>query len=480
MRVRMWGAAVLAALAVSCGAAEGREPLRVTLTFDDGLKDHIRVAAPELEARGWRGTFNIVTDLIGTGETRLTWDDVRELIRRGHEITTHTKRHPNLVSLLKAGKTDLVRREIADSRDAIADRTGFTPRYMCSPYVQQNEETARICREEGLRQMLDGRHNFGAGNEDSVGDVVERRLSAGKRHLDILHHGVTAAGGGWRPFKDRASFARHLDRIARLEKEGKVIVTDYDGMVSDCALRAKAWPRHGVIALSFDDKHLEGWKRALPLFRKYGAMATFCMAGPIGSNEIAFVRRAMAEGHELALHGQRHLKADEECAKFGAEKYWQEEIAPQLAACKAAGIPVRSFAYPNCRHSAETDALFFRHGFTRVRGSIFGVDAPQPHDPKGEKLDRWKPLATFDPMYSPAVGYLIERNIANVIMGENYHTDIADILASMKRAGERGELLSLVSHGIAPNAKGINMKTEWLERMLASARDFGVIVRGLR
>ena len=58
--------------------------------------------------------------------------------------------------------------------------------------------------------------------------------------------------------------------------------------------------------------------------------------------------------------------------------------------------------------------------------------------------------------------------------------DLVDILASMRRAGERGELLSIVSHGIAPDAKRINMKTEWLERMLAAANDFGVIVRGLR
>ena len=40
-----------------------------------------------LEERGWRGTFNIVTDWIGKNEKFLTWEDVRELIRRGHEVT---------------------------------------------------------------------------------------------------------------------------------------------------------------------------------------------------------------------------------------------------------------------------------------------------------------------------------------------------------------------------------------------------------
>ena len=155
-------------------------------------------------------------------------------------------------------------------------------------------------------------------------------------------------------------------------------------------------------------------------------------------------------------------------------------MEPQVTACRMAGIPVRSFAYPNCRHNAETDELFFRHGFTRVRGSIAGVKSPNPHDPKGRKLDQWKPVATYDPLYAPATALLTERNIANVIMGASYHTDIEDILAAMARCGERAELLSIVSHGIAPEPNGISMRTEWLERMLSSAARLGVVVRGVR
>ena len=65
-------------------------------------------------------------------------------------------------------------------------------------------------------------------------------------------------------------------------------------------------------------------------------------------------------------------------------------------------------------------------------------------------------------------------------MGESYHTDIEDILRAIKRAGERGEALFVVSHGIEPDAKDISMKTEWLERILSSADDSGVLVRGIR
>ena len=464
-----------------CAPEAEREPLRVALTFDDSLKDHLLIAAPMLEERGWRGTFNIVTDWVGKNDRMMTWDDVRELIRRGHEVTTHTKSHPNCVNLLEKGRADRVRDELVRSRDLIAEKTGFTPRFFCSPGVAQNDETGRICREVGLRQMMKPRYNFGSNNADRVTATVNWLIGRGERRADILHHGVSQADhGGWRSFVDRESFRRHLDAIAELERQGRIVVTDYDGMVSDCALRARPWPHHGVVALSFDDRNFGDWERAFPLFTKYGASATFFACGGIGTNEVAFARKALAAGHEFALHGAHHANADEALAKSGADGYWKSEMEPQIAACRAAGLSVYSFAYPNCRHNAETDALFFGHGFTRVRGSVIGARSPNPYDPKGAKLDQWEPVETYDPVYAPATAFLTERNIANVIMGESYHTDIGDILRAMARCGERAELLSIVSHGIAPDAKGISMKTEWLERMLSSAKDLGVVVRGVR
>ena len=154
------GAAALMLAAFTASAA----PLRVALTFDDSLKDHLLVAAPMLEERGWRGTFCIVTDWVGKDDMHLVWDDVRELVRRGHKIATHTKSHQNLVALLEKGQEATVRREIRDSADKIASETGVAPRFMVAPFGKQNETTARICRELGLRQAEVPRYNFGSNN----------------------------------------------------------------------------------------------------------------------------------------------------------------------------------------------------------------------------------------------------------------------------------------------------------------------------
>ena len=189
----------------------------------------------------------------------------------------------------------------------------------------------------------------------------------------------------------------------------------------------------------------------------------------------------MAAGHEVGMHGLNHRDAPATGSDRDEDWFWKVDIAPQLAALGKAGIPVRSYAYPNCVRNARTDALFFSHGLSRVRG--LGAPfppSPNPHDPKGEKRDQWRPVATADGFFLPATDFLTARLVPNVILGENYHTDIDDILRAIARAGERGEVLFLVSHGISPNAKGISMKTEWLERILSAAADFGVVVRGIR
>ena len=218
--------------------------LRVVLTFDDGYRDHALIAVPELEKRGWRGTFNVVTGLVGGGEY-LSWEDVRDLNRRGHEVATHTVGHPNLVALLEEGKTNEVRRQLVESRDQIVARAGFAPRYLCPPFNKRNDVTDRICGEESLCPMRIPRCNFGGRNPKDVRDVVTNALARGVRRLDLLHHGISAADhGGWCPFPDRAAFVRHLDRIAELEREGLIVVTDYEGCASEYPLDSRAWPHH--------------------------------------------------------------------------------------------------------------------------------------------------------------------------------------------------------------------------------------------
>ena len=416
----------LALASLAMAATVSAEPLRVALTFDDSLKDHLLIAAPMLEERGWRGTFCIVTDWVGKNDRHLTWDDVRELVSRGHEIATHTKSHRNLVSLVEKGQEEEVRRELLESANRIAAETSFAPRFMVSPFGRQNEATARLCHECGLRQAEVPRHNFGSNNCDRTAAVVEDLRKKGVERADILHHGVSAADhGGWCSFADRESFRRHLDALAELERKGEIVVTDYDGMVSSCALKAQAWPRHGVLSLSFDDANFGQWEAALPLFAKYDARTTFFV---IGTNRLDFMRKALAAGHEIGIHGLNHRDAPATGLERDENWFWKVDIAPQLAAFGEAGIPIRSYAYPNCRRTDRTDVLFFSHGFSRVRGlgAPFPPN-PNPHDPRGEKLDKWRPVASADALARQA------DIVTPVLLRKNLHSAVA-LLSPQKSA----------------------------------------------
>ncbi len=90
---------------------ERGEPLNrhLAITFDDGYRDNIDNAVPVLERLGLPATFFVVSQWIGSdivpwwgthGTPQwMTWDQVRELRRRGFEIGSHTRTHLDLGSI---------------------------------------------------------------------------------------------------------------------------------------------------------------------------------------------------------------------------------------------------------------------------------------------------------------------------------------------------------------------------------------------
>ncbi len=231
----------------------------------------------------------------------------------------------------------------------------------------------------------------------------------------------------------------------------------------------------GVLLLSFDDRNFAGWESARPLFAKYGAHATFFVSGPIDDGSVRILKHLSADGHSIGLHGLNHLNADDAVGELGAERYYAEEVWPQVDCARKAYVPFEAFAYPNCRCNDETDALFREKGFEHVRG---GVKGATPYDPDGVKQADRKPLVANDAVFFPASELTKRFRIDTIIVGEAYHTDIDEICACLRRAAERREVLSITSHDIAPDAGHIHMKVEWLETILATASECGLAIIG--
>ena len=215
------------------------KPLDVVLTFDDGVKDHLLVAAPELEKRGWRGIFCVVPDWIGKDEKHLSWDDVRELRRRGHEIANHTLSHADLGKLVREGRLGEARRQIAAGRDAIAKELGEAPKVLCIPFGSIEPEVYRIAAEEGQDVLPVDRANFGAGS-GPVASRIDSHLVRADRYCDILSHGIRKSGGGWNPFDTEVEFRAHLDSIAAYGDRIRVVTGPAAHAAMDWHRRATA------------------------------------------------------------------------------------------------------------------------------------------------------------------------------------------------------------------------------------------------
>ncbi|HZI91240.1 MAG TPA: polysaccharide deacetylase family protein [Thermoleophilaceae bacterium] len=70
--------------------------------------------------------------------------------------------------------------------------------------------------------------------------------------------------------------------------------------------------RAGRVALTFDDGPDREWTpRVLNVLAVRGASATFFVMGPRASAHPGLIRRMVADGHEVALHAERHVRHSE-------------------------------------------------------------------------------------------------------------------------------------------------------------------------
>lgn len=205
----------------------GPVPVPVALTFDDGCPGQLQVAEPMITARGWKGTFNICTGW--SGPNVMTWDQIRELHNRGHEIASHSSKHPRLTELIDAGDTERLNEEIGGSRQKLIDEIGVAPTWFCTPYIEYRDDLNALVEAAGMHIMTIPRIPFGDGyppDKDYTKKLMNE-LAKKPKALDILIHGITKEYGGWNPFENEAEFARFLDSIKALEDKGLIKIVTY-------------------------------------------------------------------------------------------------------------------------------------------------------------------------------------------------------------------------------------------------------------
>ena len=121
----------------------------ISYTFDDGLAEHYTLAAPQLEQRGFRGTFFINGSKVNKDErhikdtTRVTWPQLKEMAEKGHEISNHGWAHRNFDKF----PFEVLKEDILKNDSAIYAHVGVMPRTYAYPInTKQGEAMAFVAR----------------------------------------------------------------------------------------------------------------------------------------------------------------------------------------------------------------------------------------------------------------------------------------------------------------------------------------------
>ena len=215
-----------ALLAAGCSADISPEDIRiadykdgkecaVSFTFDDGMKEHYTVVAPELEKRGFRGTFWLccawINDDPQLDTTHITWAEAKEMAEKGHEMSNHSWSHPNLTEL--SDEEALI--EIARNDDAIEEHLGCRPVTFCFPYNAYNEERVAMAMEGRIGARL---KEFWFGGQHSPDEYLHKQIEdalTSRSWIAGMTHGINYGYDCYET--DPSGFTRFLDYVKAME-----------------------------------------------------------------------------------------------------------------------------------------------------------------------------------------------------------------------------------------------------------------------
>lgn len=217
------------------------------------------------------------------------------------------------------------------------------------------------------------------------------------------------------------------------------------------------------IVLTFDDTgNLESWAKRIPLFKKYGAKATFVLHQPdkITERQKQLMKDLAEIGCEMGCHGFRHRRGNEWVEQKGLQAYLDEEIVPAVQTLEKLGYPQHSFAYPESRRTAETDEAlkkYFRH--IRTGGGV--CDHP---------IDKNNNI--FIPITKVCDQFLIYGARFDKTTPAGVHQFV---VPGLKRIKEKGEIVLLYGHGIVPTgAKTYETNEDGLEELFKQVNELGL------
>lgn len=142
----------------------------VALTFDDAYVSVHREALPRLERRGWPFTVFVPAESIDRGyRGYMTWDELRDLERRGGTMGNHGTRHAHLIRREPGESESEWRRRVSD--DILGAQVRLEAelkqplRVLAYPYGEFDDSLERLIEELGFVGIGQQSGPVGAGSD---------------------------------------------------------------------------------------------------------------------------------------------------------------------------------------------------------------------------------------------------------------------------------------------------------------------------
>lgn len=196
---------------------KGDKLAAISYTFDDGYVEHYTRVAPELEKRGFRGTFWVngtthqKNELQITDTTRATWAQLKEMADHGHEISNHGWSHKNLTKLDDAG----VMEEIRKNDSIILFRVGIKPVTYCYAGNAKNDRVIRLASAGRVGTRTFQRSIGSKATDESLEKWVAELIEKGEWGVGMTH-GISY---GYDYFRRPQVLWNHLDYVKSIENK---------------------------------------------------------------------------------------------------------------------------------------------------------------------------------------------------------------------------------------------------------------------
>ena len=137
-----------------------KQPL-ISVTFDDGWESVYKTAMPELQKYGIHTTQYVLTGT-ETYPGYMSWDQIKEVQKAGHEIACHSVSHPDLTTL---GNFDL-QKQLTGCKDQLSKQIGVPVLDFASPYGSYNSYTI-----DAIKKVYSSQRNINGVIADGISDT---------------------------------------------------------------------------------------------------------------------------------------------------------------------------------------------------------------------------------------------------------------------------------------------------------------------